>query len=127
MRLGPLLLIASIYLALAGLGFIFAPLAFGAGAVPADPSPALVHYLRLFGSPFLGIAVLDWKARNAAPSPLRHAVVLGNLVGFATIAALDILGLFTGAREVTKVFAAIHAAFTFAFLWAWRAGRSGGR
>jgi len=71
--------------------------------------------------------VLDWKARNAAPSPLRHAVVLGNLVGFATIAALDILGLFTGAREVTKVFAAIHAAFTFAFLWAWRAGRSGGR
>jgi hypothetical protein len=123
MRLGTLLGVAAIYLALAGLGFIFAPLAFGAGAVPADPSPALIHYLRLFGSPFLGIAVLDWRVRNAAPSPVRDAVVLGNVVGFGTIAALDIYGLFSGAREVTKLFAAVHVIFALAFLWAGRAGR----
>jgi len=35
------------------------------GAVPTDASAALVAYLRLFGSPFLGIAVLNWMARNA--------------------------------------------------------------
>jgi hypothetical protein len=54
---------------------------------------------------------------------MRDAVVLGNVVGSGTIAALHIYGLFSGAREVTKVFAAVHVIFTLAFLWAGRAGR----
>ena len=58
MKLNMLLSIAAIYMALVGLGLIFAPQAFGVGAVPADPSPALIAYLRLWGSPLLGIAVL---------------------------------------------------------------------
>ncbi len=69
-------------MALPGLGFIFAPRALGAGAVPTDAAAALIAYLRLLGSPFLGIAVLNWTARNA--------VILGNIVGFAAIAALDV-------------------------------------
>jgi hypothetical protein len=51
MELRILLSLAAIYMALAGLGFIFAPQAIGIGAVPTDASAALIAYLRLFGSP----------------------------------------------------------------------------
>ncbi len=117
MKLRFLLSVASIYLAFVGLGLIFAPQRFGVGAVPTDASAALIAYLRLFGSPFLGIAVLNWMARNAEPSKARNAIILGNLVGFAAIAALDLWGLFSGARPLTKVFAVIHLLFAVAFIW----------
>ena len=78
MALRILLSIAAVYMALVGLGFIFAPQAIGIGAVPADASDALIAYLRLFGSPFLGIAVLNWTARNVGPSRARNAIILGN-------------------------------------------------
>jgi hypothetical protein len=120
MRLSTLLSIAAVYMALAGLGFVFAPQAFGTGAVPIDASPELIAYLRLFGSPFLGIAVLNWMARNAEPSAARNAIILGNIVGFAGIAALDVWGSFSGARELTKVFAIIHLLFALAFIWVGR-------
>ena len=85
MKLSVLLSIAAIYMALVSLGLIFAPQAFGVGAVPADASPALIAYLRLWGSPLLGIAVLNWKIRNAEPSSARDAVILGNIhLGRAT-------------------------------------------
>ncbi|HEX6439480.1 MAG TPA: hypothetical protein VF182_20360, partial [Candidatus Binatia bacterium] len=70
-------------MALVGLGLMFAPQRFGVGAAATDASAALVAYLRLFGSPFLGIAVLNWMARNAEPSTARNAIILGNMVGFA--------------------------------------------
>lgn len=120
MKLRILFSIAALYMAAAGLGFIFAPRTFGAGAVPADASAALVAYLRLFGSPFLGIAVLDWKARNAEPSPARDAIILGNIVGFGAIAALDVWGMLSGARPLTSVFAVVHLLFTAAFIWVGR-------
>ena len=96
MRLRILLSIAAIYMALVVLGLIFAPQRFGVGAVSPDASAALIAYLRLFGSPFLGIAVLNWMARNAEPSTGRNAIIVGNIVGFAAIAALDLSGLFSG-------------------------------
>jgi hypothetical protein len=120
MQLSILLSIAAIYMALVGLGFIFAPQAIGIGAVPTDASAALIAYLRLFGSPFLGIAVLNWTARNAEPSTARNAIILGNIVGFGAIAALDVWGLFSGARQLTKVFAIIHLLFAVAFIWVGR-------
>jgi hypothetical protein len=122
MKLRILLSIAAIYTALVGLGFIFAPRTIGVGAVPTDASAALIAYLRLFGSPFLGIAVLNWMARNAEPSAARNAIILGNLVGFGAIALLDLWGLFSGARPLTKVFAIIHLLFAVAFIWAGRTG-----
>jgi hypothetical protein len=120
-KLSTLLGIAAIYMALVGLGLIFAPRAFGVGAVPVDASPELIAFLRLWGSPLLGIAVLDWMARNVEPSTARRAIVLGNIVGFATIAAVDVWGSFVGgARPVTKVFALIHLLFAVAFIWVGR-------
>jgi hypothetical protein len=127
MKLSALLSIAAAYMGLAGLGFIFAPQAFGTGAVPADASEALIAYVRLFGSPFLGIAVLNWMARNAEPSTARDAIIVGNIVGFAAIAALDIWGALTGARPVTTVFAVIHLLFTTAFIWVARGSMSARR
>lgn len=124
MNLSILLRIAAIYMALAGLSFIFAPQAIGIGAVPTDASAALIAYLRLFGSPFLGIAVLNWTARNAEPSTARNAIILGNIVGFGAIAALDVWGLVSGARQLTKVFAIIHLLFAVAFIWIGRMSRS---
>ena len=124
MKLKLLLSIAAIYMAIVGLSFIFAPQAIGIGAVPTDASPALIAYLRLFGSPLLGIAALNWAARNAEPSTARNAIILGNTVGFAAIAALDLWGLFSGARQLTKVFAIIHLLFAVAFIWVGRASMS---
>jgi hypothetical protein len=124
MKLRILLSIASIYMAFVGLGLIFAPQRFGAGAVPTDASAALIAYLRLFGSPFLGIAVLNWVARNAEPSTARAAIILGNIVGFAAIATLDLWGLFSGARPLTKVFAIIHLLFGVTFIWVRRMSMS---
>ena len=126
MALRILLSVAAVYTALAGLAFIFAPRVAGAGAVPADASPALIAYLRLFGSPFLGIAALDWAARYAGPSTARNAIILGNIVGFGAIAALDVWGALSGARPLTTVFAVVHVLFTAAFVWIGRKSMSAG-
>jgi hypothetical protein len=124
MILKSLLSIAALYMALVGLGFIFAPQAIGIGAVPTDASAALIAYVRLFGSPFLGIAVLNWTARNAEPSTARNAIILGNIVGFGAIAALDVWGLLSGARQLTKAFAIVHLLFAVAFIWVGRMSMS---
>jgi hypothetical protein len=73
------------------------------------PPPALIAYLRIFGGPMLRIAVLNWMARNAEPSQARNAIVLGNIVGFGCVTAMDPWGVFSGsARQVMKVFLVIH-------------------
>jgi len=126
MKLNTLLTIAAIYMALVGLGLIFAPQAFGRGAVPTDASEELIAFLRLWGSPLLGIAVLDWMARNVEPSKARDAIILGNIVGFAAIAAVDLWGVLSGGRELTKVFVIIHLLFAMAFIWVGRRSMSAG-
>jgi uncharacterized membrane protein len=120
MNLRILFIMASVYLGLSGLGFILIPHIFGVGAVPADASPALIAYLRVFGSPLLGIAVLDWLIRNEPHSRAREAAVWGNIIGFSIIAALDIWGLFHEARPATKVFVVIHLFFAIGFILAGR-------
>jgi hypothetical protein len=124
MKLKTLLTVTAVYMALLGLGFIFAPQAIGAGAVPPDAHPALIAYLRQFGPPFLGIAVLNWTARNAEPSTALKAIVLGNIVGFSVGPALDVWGLLSGARRLAVVFAVLHLLIALAFVRAWRANRS---
>jgi hypothetical protein len=121
MKLDTVLTLSAIYLGILGVGFMLAPRQIGIGAVPLDPSPELVAYLRVFSGPFLGIAVLNWLARGAPPSPTRNAIVAANIVGFACVAAMDVWGVFSGgAREVAKVFLVIHLLFTVAFVLAGR-------
>ncbi|MES2626544.1 MAG: hypothetical protein V4628_14765 [Pseudomonadota bacterium] len=124
MKLNILLDISAVYLTLLGLGFIFAPLTIGTGAVPPDAPPELIAYLRMFGPPFLGIAILNWSARNAEPSTARNAIIIGNIVGFGIGPALDVWGLFSGARPLAALFAIFHLLIATAFVWTWRANKS---
>jgi hypothetical protein len=71
-----------------GIGCILEPRAIGIGAVPEDASTALIAYLRILGSPFLGIAALNWTARRLAPSPAHRTIILANLVGFGVAGLL---------------------------------------
>ena len=122
MNLKVVLSIAAAYMALVGIGMMFVPHQFGIGAVPADASPALIAFLRIFGGPCLGIAVLNWVARDAEPSSARDAIILGNLVGFGCVAASDVVGVFSGgARPIAKLFLVIHLSMAIAFALQWRA------
>lgn len=110
------LTLSAIYLATVGLALLFVPLKFGVGAVPADASAELIALLRLLSSPFLGIAVLNWMSRNAAPSTTLRAVLIANIVGFGLVAANDVWGVLSGqARELAKLFLPIHLLFALAF------------
>ncbi len=121
MKLKPVLTVSAIYQTIVGIGMMLAPRQFGIDAVPPDASPALIAFLRIFGGPMLGIAVLNWMARNAEPSTARNAIVLANIVGFGCVALVDVWGVFTGgARPIAKLFLVIHLLLTAAFVIAWR-------
>ncbi len=120
MKLKLLLSTTAVYMGLLGLGFIFAPREIGIGAVPADAPAALIAYLRVFGSTFLGIAVLNWTARNAEPSTARQAIIFGNIVGFGVEPVVDVWGLLSGARPLAVVFGFIHLLIASAFIWTLR-------
>ena len=125
MNLKTVLIASAIYLGLVGLGVLFVPRYFGIGAIPPDAPPALIAFLRIFAGPCLGIAALNWMARDAEPSPARNAIVLANIVGFGCVTAVDVVGVFTGdARQLAKAFLAIHLLFTIAFVMAGRAIRN---
>ncbi len=121
MNLKVLMIASAIYLGLIGVGVMFAPRYFGIGAVPPDAPPALIAFLRIFAGPCLGIAVLNWMARNAEHSPARNAIIAANIVGFGCVTAMDLWGVFSGdARQIAKLFLVIHLLFTLAFVMAAR-------
>jgi len=121
MKLKAVLTISAIYLGVLGIGFMFAPRQIGIDAVPADASSALIAYLRIFGGPCVGIAVLNWLARNAEPTSARNAIVIANAVGFGCVTLMDVWGVFSGgAREAAKLFLVIHLLLTVGFLSAVR-------
>ena len=124
MKLNVLLITSAIYMALLGLGFVFVPQVIGIGAVPTEASAALTAYLRVFGSTFIAIGVLNWTARNAEPSTARNAIILANTVGFGLAAALDVWGVLSGGRQLALVFAIVHLLLTVAFIWAGRMSMS---
>ena len=121
------LILSAFYLAAIGLALMVFPLQFGVGAVPADASGELIALLRLLGGPFLGIAVLNWLSRDAAPSSALRTVLYANIVGFGAVAANDVWGVASGeARELAKLFLAVHLGFTLAFVAAARTSRQSG-
>ena len=124
MKLKAVLTVSAIYQGVVGLGMMFAPRQFGIDAVPVDATPALIAFLRIFGGPMLGIAVLNWMARKAEPSTARNAIILANIVGFGCVTLMDLWGVFTGgARSIAKLFLLIHLLLTVAFVVAWRSNK----
>jgi len=124
MKLKAVLTVSAIYQGVVGLGMMLAPRQFGSDAVPVDATPALIAFLRIFGGPMLGIAVLNWMARKAEPSTARNAIILANIVGFGCVTLMDVWGVFTGgARSIAKLFLLIHLLLTVAFVIAWRSNK----
>jgi hypothetical protein len=80
MRLNGLLLVAAIIGAAFGVAFVVAsgPLLSVYG-ITLDKAGTLVA--QLFGALLIGLAVLNWFARNVTDPEARQAVVYGNLVG----------------------------------------------
>ena len=117
MRLNILFVISAIYLALVGLGFLFAPTALMFGTVGPEASAALIANLRGPASLFIAIALLNWLARNAEPSKIRDAIVLSNIVGFALAGVLDVLAVGRGAPSIELVPAIINLVIVVAFFW----------
>jgi hypothetical protein len=124
MKLKATLTVSAIYQGVVGLGMMLAPRQFGIDAVPVDATPALIAFLRIFGGPMLGIAVLNWMARTAEPSTARNAIILANIVGFGCVTLVDVWGVFTGsARSIAKLFLVIHLLLSVAFIVPWRSNK----
>lgn len=114
---------AALYLGLIGLGFLLVPgtLVFGAlGNTPA----IIVAELRQYGGALLGIAVLNWVARNTEPSRARDGIFLGNTVGFGFVAMGGMLRQLSGAVAIGWVFVLINMLFAIAFFLLGRANIS---
>jgi hypothetical protein len=124
MKLKVLLVIATIYMGLVGIGHLFSPVAMSAGEVPADASVGLIAFLRHYAALFIAIAVMNWMARNAEASTARNAIVLANTVLFGLGAILDVLGVLSGAGVAGLVPGTINLVLAVAFFWVGRTSMS---
>ncbi len=126
MKLNLVLTISAIYMGLVGLGYLLSPATLSFGVVDASASAVLTAFLRIPASTFLGIAVLNWMARNAEASKARDAIALGNTVGFGLAAVLSVWGALIGSSPIGWVFVVINLLFAVGFFWTGRASMSGG-
>ncbi len=123
MKTNKLLITAAIYLTLVGLGFLLAPGVMVFGALGGTPA-TIVAELRQYGGALLGIAALNWVARNAEASIARNGVFLGNTIGFGLVAIGGVLRQLSGALAIGWLFVAINALFAIAFFMVGRANMS---
>ena len=116
------LTIASIYLGLVGIGLLLAPtyMVFG---LPDEASPLLISELRAMSDVFLGIAVLDWLARNAEASRALNAILLGNVVGFSLSVILGTNVALTGGLAISWFFTGLSLVCAVGFIVVGRANR----
>ena len=119
-----LLIIAAVYLALVGIGFMLAPSLMVFSALPPDVPGGVLAELRQYGGALLGIAVLNWIARNAEPSKAKDGVFVGNTVGFALVALGGVARQISGAFAIGWVFVAVNALLAVAFLIVGQANKS---
>lgn len=96
------------------------------GVVDATASSALIGFLRIPASVLIGIAVLNWLARDAEASKARDAIALANTIGFGLGCILLIWGVLAGGPAITWVFALINLLIAAAFFWTGRAEMSTG-
>jgi hypothetical protein len=118
-----LLTISAIYLGLVGLGLLIAPTPMVLG-LDANVSPLVIAQLRAMPDTFIGIAVLNWAARNAEASKARDAIFLGNAVGFSLSTILGTGVILTGNQVVSWVFTALSFFCAIGFIIVGRAHMS---
>ena len=95
MKLSTLLVVAAVIGAVFGIAFVVAtgPLLSIYG-ITLDKAGTLVA--QLFGSLLIGLATLNWFARNVTDPAARQAVVFGNLVGDVVGFVIILLGQLAG-------------------------------
>jgi len=123
LKTNTLLSTAAIYLVLVGLGFLLAPGVMVFGALGGTPA-TIVAELRQYGGSLLGIATLNWVARNAEASTARNGVFLGNTIGFGLVAVGGVLRQLSGAIAIGWMFVVVNALFAIAFFMVGRANMS---
>lgn len=95
MRLNNLLVVAAIIAAVFGVAFVIASGSLLAlYGVTLDKAGTLVA--QLFGALLIGMAVINWFARNVTDPDARQAVVFGNLAGDAVGFVVILLGQLAG-------------------------------
>jgi hypothetical protein len=79
---------------------------------------------RRYGAVYLGLVVMFFLGRNAAPSDLRSAMCLGMGGAIALLACLGFWELSAG-RVTTGIVvpAIVEAVLSAGFVWAWWSGR----
>lgn len=117
------LTIAAIYLGLVGLGLLVAPTVIVLD-LPAGASPLLIAQLRAMSDVFIGVAVVDWAARNAEASRALSAILLGNTVGFGLSVLLGLAVSVTGGQAVSWIYTAMSLFCAVGFIMAGRAAMS---
>ncbi len=108
--------ISSVYMALVAIGHLVAPVEMSAGVVPPDASSGMVAFLRHYGALFVGMAVVNWMARNEEASSARKAIVSANVMVFGLGATLDVVAVVSGAGLAGLVPASINLAIATAFV-----------
>lgn len=121
-----LLSIAAIYIALIGVLGLVIPATTIYGFDVGDPA-LLNSRFRISLSLYIGMAVVNWFARNADASKARDAIFIGNTVGFVLWAVLVLLVVLTPGSELSGlVFVVINLLFAVAFFLVGRANMSTG-
>jgi hypothetical protein len=94
-KLSNLLVIAAVIGAVFGVGFVVASgTLLGIYGITLDKAGTLVA--QLFGALLIGLATLNWLARNVTDPEARQAVVLGNLVGDVVGFVVILIGQLAG-------------------------------
>jgi len=109
------LIIAAIYLAIVGLGLLLAP-TYTVLGLDNEVSPLLIAQLRAMSDVFLGVAVMNWAARNAEASKARNAIFLGNAVGFSLSVIMGVNISLVGGQAVSWIFTAIGLFIAVGFI-----------
>jgi uncharacterized membrane protein YfcA len=117
MRLNTLLTIAAVIAAVFGIGFVIAsgPLLSIYG-ITLDKAGTVVA--QLFGALLIGIALLNWLARNVTDPEAQRAIVLGNLAGDVIGFVVILLGQLAGiANTLGWINVAIYLLLTLGFAY----------
>ena len=95
MSLRLLLMIAAVIAIVFGVGFVAVPASvLSIYGVTLDKAGTLIA--QLFGAVLIGLAVLDWFARNVTDPEAQRAVVLANLVSDAVGFVVILIGQLAG-------------------------------
>jgi len=118
-----LLIISAIYLALCGLVMLLYPQAMIFSGSAGTP-PGVIFALRGYGCAMIGIALINWVARNSEASKSRDAIFVGSTVAYALSAVVFLIDVISGGAALVWTYVVISALFAIGFLVVGRANMS---